>query len=234
MINLLEGIMSRTIERISAQFEAYAPGILAGLLIVLVAYLFALIMRWLLSRIIKGISFDRFLRQSGLASMLNRSGRVRPAELVANTAFWLILSSGILIGISAFDTQFTTRFTEAIVVLSPKLLAAAAILVAGIWVGRYLGRHVLVWAVNEGLPSGRMLSAIVRILVIMVAVTAAADHLNFARNVFLAALILAGGGVVLTASLSVGLSGRDTVQHYLKEKQAGSTKNEEQSVWRHL
>jgi hypothetical protein len=145
----------------------------------------------------------------------------------------MIFLTGIMTGISALDTQFTTRLTETAISLFPKLLAAAAIILTGIWLGRFLGRNVLVWAVNEGLPSGRMLSSIVRMLVIIVAVTAAADHLDFARNFFLTALIIVGGGVMLTVSISLGLSGRDMVQRYLKQKQAGANK-EEMSVWRHL
>jgi len=93
---------------------------------------------------LQGAAFDRFLRQSGISSMLNRSGSVRAVEVVARTAFWLILMLGVVTGISAFNTQLTSRITETFVFLLPKFLAAAAILVAGLWVGQYLG--VILWS----------------------------------------------------------------------------------------
>ena len=234
MIHLLEGVIRETMQRISNQFSTYAPGLLAGFLIVLIAYVLARMARWLISRIFKGIAFDRFLRQSGLLSMLNRSGRVRTVEIVANAAFWLILLGGVVTGVSAFDTQITSQITATVIFLSPKLLAAAAILVAGFWLGRYLSRHILVWAVNEGIPSGRRLALAVRVLVVFVAVAAAADHLNFARNVFLAAFILVVGGIVLSASLALGSYGKEVLHRCLQEKPDKTPEKEEMSIWRHI
>ena len=235
MIALLQNVLRQTMDRISSQVTLYAPGLLAGILILMVAYILAVVTRWLITRIFKGVAFDRFLRQSGLSAMLPHTGRIHAVEIVAGAAFWLILLAGLLTGISAFNTQLTSRITETVVFLSPKLLAAAAILIAGIWLGQYLSRHVLVWAVNEGIPSGRRLAAAVRALVIFVAVAAAADYLNFARTVFLAAFIIVVGGIVLTASLAFGLCGKEILHQHLKGK-AGQPddKKEEMSIWRHL
>jgi hypothetical protein len=234
MMQLLESVIRETLQRISNQFSAYAPGLLTGLLIILIAYVLALVARWLISRIFKGIAFDRFLRQSGLLSMLNRSGRVRTVEIVANAAFWLILLGGVVTGVSAFDTQITSQIAGTLIFLSPKLLAAAAILVAGFWLGQYLSRHILVWAVNEGIPSGRRLAQAVRVLVVFVAVAAAADHLNFARNVFLAAFIIVVGGIVLSASLALGSYGKEVLHRWLKEQPDKTQEQEEMSIWRHI
>ena len=234
MIDFLESVYNHTVERISGQVSTYAPGLIAGLLIVLIAYILAKLVRWLLRRIFKGIAFDRFLRQSGLVSMLDRSGKTHAVEIVAGSAFWLIFLAGVLTGISAFDTQLTTRITEAAVFLAPKLFAAGLIILAGIWFGRYLGRHTLVWAVNEGIPSSRKLATAVRVLVVFVSVAAAADYLNFARYVFLASLILVLGGIILAASLSVGLCGRDYLKRYMQERPEKPEDKDEMSLWKHL
>jgi hypothetical protein len=234
MLNFLENVYNQTVDRISGAISTYAPGLIAGLLIVVVAYILAKLVRWVLSRIFKGIAIDRFLRQSGLFAMVDRSGKAHAADLVASAAFWVVFLGGVLTAISALDTQLTTRITETAVFLAPKLLAAAAIIVAGIWLGRYLSRHTLVWAVNEGIPSGRRIATGVRILVIFIAVAAAADYLNFARYVFLAALILVLGGIVLAASLSFGLSGHDLLKRHLQEKGEKSEEKDSMSYWKHL
>jgi len=66
-----------------------------------------------------------------------------------------------------------------------------------------------------------------------VAVVVAADQLDFARSVFLAAFIILVGGGVLTASLAIGLSGvgRRLLQ-VQKEQQGEDTR--ERSLWNHL
>jgi hypothetical protein len=234
MIHLLESVIRETMQRISYQFSTYAPGLLAGMLIVLLAYVLARLARWLISRIFKGIAFDRFLRQSGLLSMIHPSGRVRTVEIVAKAAFWLILLAGTVTGVSALNTQLTSQIASTVLLLSPKLLAAAAIVIAGFWLGQFFSRHILVWAVNEGIPSGRRLAQAVRIVVVFVAVAAAADHLNFARNVFLAAFILVVGGIVLSASLALGLYGKEVLHRCLREKPDLTQEKEEMSIWRHI
>jgi hypothetical protein len=76
------------------------------------------------------------------------------------------------------------------------------ILLVGAWLSQYLGRSLLVWAVNENLPAPRRIVAAARVLIMFVAVVVVADTLNFARTVFLAAFMILVGGAVLTASLA--------------------------------
>jgi hypothetical protein len=66
-------------------------------------------------------------------------------------------------------------------------------------------------------------------------VVAAADHLNFAKDVFLAAFILVGGGIVLTASLALGLSARESVRRYLQEGKGRAQEDaDDKPLWKHL
>ena len=189
--------------------------------------------RWLIYRIFKGLAIDKFLRQSGVAFLVDPSGRIRATRLVAETVYWSILLSGVLLGLNVFGTDLTTQIVESFVFLLPKLFVAALILLGGTWLGQYLGRGMLVWAVNEKFPSPRRLAAVVRILIMFVAVVVAADQLDFARSVFLAAFIIFVGGAVLAASLAFGLR-RGGLRPFLEEKGVQAGDSEERSLWSHL
>ena len=234
MIDTLRRVLEDTLERLSDQLMLYLPGFLAGLTILFVAYWIARITRWLLNRIFKGIAFDRFLRQTGISGMLNHSGRFRATRFVAGTAYWGILLLGLLTGFSAFNTQLTSRIIESVVLLLPRMIIAALIILAGIWLGQFLGRGTLVWAVNEGIPSPRRWAAAVRVSLVFIAVVVAADQLNFARNVFLAAFVLVMGGLVLAVSLALGLGSREIVRHYFQETDPPSEGSLERSLRDHL
>jgi hypothetical protein len=234
MIDTLRRVLQDTLERLSDQLMTYLPGFLAGVTILFVAYWIARATRWLLNRIFKGIAFDRFLRQSGISGLLNYSGRFRATRLVADTAYWGILLLGLLTGFSAFNTQITSRIIESVLLLLPRMVIAALIILAGIWLGQFLGRSTLVWAVNEGIPSPRRWAAAVRVILVFIAVVVAADQLNFAKNVFLAAFILLMGGVVLAVSLALGLGSREIVRHYFQEASPSSEESLERSLRDHL
>jgi hypothetical protein len=234
MIETLQKVLEGVLDRLKYQTTTYLPSLLAALIILLGAYVAAVLARWLLTKIFKGIAVDRFLRRSGLAFMLDRSGRLRATRLVSEAAYWLILLAGFLTGLSVFDTDLTTQMTQSFVFLLPKIVVAGLILLAGVWLGQYFGRGTLVWAVNEGVPSPRKLAGAVRIVVMFVAVVVAADQLNFARGVFLAAFIILMGGAVLAVSLALGLGGKDAAKRYFQEKAETSGEGAERSLWTHL
>jgi hypothetical protein len=177
--------------------------------------------------------FEQFLAQSGLSSMLGRSGRLRAARLVAMTVFWAILLTGALTALSAFDTNLTSRIIETVVFLLPKLVTAGAILLAGAWLGQYVGRSILVWACNEGVPYPRALATTVRLFVVFVSVVVAAEHLDFARTVFLAAFIMLLGGMTLAASIAVGIGAHDAVKRHVRDAEQPAER-QERSLWNHL
>ncbi len=234
MVETLKRILDGVLDRLSYYLTTHLPSMLAALIIVLAAYLLALALRKLLRRIIKGMAMDKFLRQSGVVFMLAPSGRLRATELVAGTVYWGTLLAGVLIGLSVFKSDIITQLVQRFVFLLPKLLVAGLLLLAGAWLGRYLGRSTLVWAVNEGCPSARRLATAVRIVIMFVAVVVAADQLDFARNVFLAAFVILVGGAVLTASLAVGIGASSGVRRFLESRQEQSKESSERSVLNHL
>jgi len=233
MAGTLKNVLENTLDRLYKIVTGYLPSLLAAAIVLLAAYLMALAARWVLNRIFKGPAIDKFLRQSGLAFVIDPSGRLRATRLVAETAYWCFLVCGILLGLSVFDTNLTTQMIEGFVLLLPKLVLAGLIVLGGAWLGQYLGRSMLVWAVNENIPSARRLSVLVRVVVVFAAVVIAADQLDFARSVFLAAFIILVGGGVLCASLIVGLSGGG-LRRLLGERNQPDGHDQERSLWDHL
>lgn len=231
MLSLLEQILKQAIERVSSQVLDYAPGLLAALFILIVTIIFAKSVRWILLKLIKGISLDRFLSKIGLHT---NADTWKTPQLAAQFAYVLILVMGVLSALNSFNSELTSRLTETAVLLFPKLLIAAAIIVTSAWLGRYLSRSTLIWAVNENLPAPRKLAAAVRIFFIFCGVVAAADHLDFARMVFITAFVLILGGVVLSVAIALGLNGKEILRHYMKDDKENSREIEDQSLWKHL
>ena len=155
----LRGIVEKAFERLGATLGGHLPHLLACAAILMFFWLLATLLRWVVLRIFKGAGVDRFLHQTGVYAMLDQSGRLRASRLVASTVYWTTIGIGLLTGLSAFDTEMTTRMINAVVFLMPKLVTALAIVLVGAWLGQYLGRSMLIWASNEGLPGPRNLSA---------------------------------------------------------------------------
>lgn len=236
MIETLRAIMRGTLERLANMAETQLPPLIVATAIMLTAFLIASLARLLILRVFHGIALDRFLRRSGVSSIVDHSGTLRASRVVAQGVYWIILITGFLAGLQAFGTALTARIAEEAVLLFPRLLGAAAVILGGIWLGQYLARGALVWAVNEEWPWARLFAAGVRSMVVFAAVVVAADILNFARGVFLIAFVMVLGGAVLAGSLALGMGARDAVRRRIEESTAyrGEAEPRERSLWHHL
>jgi len=233
MLDVLKKVVEEAVALLHRQMTTYLPSLLAAAALILGAYLTAILARWLIYKIFKGLAIDKFLRETGVVYLLAPSGRLHATRLAAETAYWCILLSGVLLGLDVFGTDLTTQMTQGIVRLLPQLFVAGLILLSGTWLGQYLGRGVLVWAVNENFPSPHRLAAAVRVLVTFAAVVIAAVQLRFASSVFLAAFIIIVGGAVLAASLAIGLGNRG-VRRLFEERREHVENAAERSLWNHL
>ncbi len=235
MLWTLRRIIEEALKRLSDQLITYVPPLLAAVVILAGAWLTALVARWAFHRVFKGIELDRWLKRTGVSTVIDPTGRMRGAYVMGQIVYWAILGVGLLTALNAFNTQLTTRIVEGAVLLLPKLASAVLIVLAGIWLAQYLSRGALVWAVNEEIPSPRRLATAVRLMVTFVAIVVAAEYLNFAQNVFLAAFILLGGAAALAGALALGLGGRDAISLYFRERASTRTEErQERSLWTHL
>jgi hypothetical protein len=76
---------------------------------------------------------------------------------------------------------------------------------------RFLGRSVLIGAVNLNLQYARFLSIGVKWIVIVLAFAMALDHLRIAQGIVELAFGILFGGIVLTLALAVALNSKDLI-----------------------
>jgi hypothetical protein len=235
MSETLSLILQGVVDRLHLQVTSYLPSLIAAAIVIFGALVFATVARRILYHIFKGAAIDWFMRRTGLAHLVDPSGRLRATRMTAEAAYWSILTLGVLAGLSVFGTDLTAQLIQSFVFLIPRLVIAGLIILAGAWLSHYLARCALVWAFNENLPYPRRLAVGVRTTVFFVAIVVASDHLNFARDVFLTAFIILVGGFVLAVSLAVGIGASSRIKGYLSDKEKPIEHREaERSLWHHL
>jgi hypothetical protein len=220
-------IVSQSADRIAGNIAAFLPGVLAFLAIFAFAIIAAVIVRWLLLRLLRRVGFDRWLDQAGFASLAEWSPSNSPALLVTRVAAWGILLIGLLLGVAALDMPLTSRLTVGLLNYVPHLVAAVLILLVGHWVARFLAHSVLISAVNMHVHSARLLSLGVKWLVLVLAAAMALEHLSIGGQIVLLAFGILFGGIVLTLALAVGLGSKDAVSRSLERQFRESQEQEE-------
>jgi len=218
----------QALDQSMAQILTKLASLLPGTVALLVAVGISIVVAWILGntvrRVLVGMQFDERIVRWGFPSVAEGSPVKSPTLLVSWTIAFLVIIAGLLIGIAAFDAEWTSRFVDTIAAYVPKILGAALVLVVGTVIARFLSRSVLIGAVNMNFEYGRLLSVGVKWLVIVLAVAMALEHLRIGSGIVELAFGILFGGIVLALALAVGLGSKDLVTKSLeREKKKASS-----------
>jgi len=216
----MEGIWAKVVWGPLRQLGEQAVASLSSLLGMLVLVLLGLVVGWLAKQIVYGVlrvlQFDRLCDRIGVGMVVERTGLARScSNLAGEIVRGLIVLTALLAGLNALGTPLTPTLVERTFLYLPHLLAALLILVVGVLVSRFLGRSVLIAAVNENLPSARLLAGLTRFFVMVVTVVAALDELGIGRTTIIVTFAITFGGLVTAAAIAFGLGARDLARDLL-------------------
>jgi hypothetical protein len=214
----VERIVRQATGQIADQVAAFLPGVVVAASLALIALLIATVVRILLLRILRGVDFDDRAARWGVPVLVGLGPTATASSAVARVAFWSILVLGLLVSLTALNASIPSRLALSVFEYVPHLAAACLILLVGSIAARLLARSTLIGAVNMQIRSARLISMVVRWLVLLVTVAMALDHLGIGRRVLPLAFGLLFGGVVLAAALAVGLGARDVVREALLQE----------------
>ena len=209
---------------------------LTGMLILI---LLGLAVGWLAKKLVyralRLLRFDRLCDRLGVGHEIERLGVARSCSYVAGQLVQgIIILIALLAGLNAMRSPWTQNLVERFFLYLPHLLAALLVLIVGVLVSRFLGRSVLIAAVNSNLPSARFLAGITRFFVIVLTVVAALDELGISRTTIIVTFAILFGGLVTAAAIAFGLGARDLARDLLQSQFRPTPKGEAENTLRHL
>jgi hypothetical protein len=225
--------IKQALDQSTAKFLTGLAHLLPGVVALIVALLISIVLAWILAivvrRLLVSIHFDEQLNRWGFASLGEWSPMNSPTRLVSRTVACVVVITGFLIGIAAFDAESTSLLVRSVFAYIPNIIGAILVLLVGSIVASFLARSVLIGAVNLNLQYARLLSVGVKWLVIVLAVAMALEHLKIAPGIVELAFGILFGGIVLTLVLAVGLNSKELVTKSLggDAKEASSENIEE-------
>ncbi len=212
---------------------------LSSLMGMIILVLLGLLIGWLAKeavyRLLSALKFDRLCDRLGVAGEIERLGLARSCSYLSGQLVQgLIILTALLAGLNAMRTQWTQNLVERFFLYLPHLLAAMAILVVGALVSRFLGRSVLIAAVNARMPSARLLAGLTRFFVMALAVVAALDELGISRTTIIVTFSIMFGGLVTAAAIAFGLGARDLARDLLQRQFGPRPEKEAEDSIQHL
>jgi len=213
--NVQESLLA-SLERVLTGVAAFLPSLLAMTLALLLSALLAWMIRLVLLRTLRGLKFDTRLEKWGFAGLVGISPGKSPSLLVCRIVSWVVILFGLLLALLAVEDKLVSHLLIRLFQYLPRLLVALAVVFFGSLLARFLARGVLVGAVNMQIQSARLISQVMKWLLLIITYAMALDHLGIGGDIVKIAFALLFGGVVLALALAVGMGSRDLVRRTLE------------------
>ncbi len=205
------------LKQVYAKFVQFVPNLLAMLIILLIGILVARILRAILLKLLQAVKFDRWSDRMGLTSVMRKGDLwAKPSAAVGAFVFWLLIIAALMAGFSALNILAVDRLIEHFVLYLPRVLSAVLILVFGYIVTGFIGRAVLISAVNKGYHFAKLLAEAVRILLIVLFIAMSLEQLEVAPGIVVSAFSIIFGGIVLALAISFGVGGIDAARKIIE------------------
>lgn len=198
-------------------FALFVPRLVAAAIIFAGGFVVAALARRIVRSTLTSLRFDRLAARTGASDMLRVAEMPSADLLVARVVFWIVWMGFIVSAVDALQFEPFRGLVQQFFLFVPRALLALLIVALGFLVGNFVWRATLLASVNAGLPGARLLSGMLRLLVMAIAVVMALEQLGLATAVVLTAFAIAFGAVMLGLAIAFGLGGRDAAKQLLEQ-----------------
>jgi len=218
MGQLVLNTLSQTLGNFFNELTLFLPRVLSMLVIMAAGFLVALLVKAIVRRIFGIASFRKYCDSAGLTQMMRKAALPPPVDFLGQVVFWVIWIVFIVLGIDALGIGALREQISRFFMFLPQIFVAMVVLFVGLLIANFLSRATLLAATNANYPSARLLSSLVRLLIILFFVTMALEQIGLGRHVVLIAFSIAFGAMMMGTAIAFGLGGRDVARQVLEKQ----------------
>lgn len=219
------------LQEVYLKFVSFLPNLLAMLIVILIGILAARLIKAILVHTLKAVKFDSWSDRMGLTSAM-RKGDLwsKPTEVLGAAVFWILIIVAVMAGMSTLKLQAIDSLVASFVLYLPRAISAVLILVFGYIIAGFVGRAVVIAAVNQGFHYARLLAEAVRLFMIILILAMALEQLQVAPIIVVAAFSIVFGGLVVALAIAFGLGGVDAAKGIIEKEGADRKEKHEDEI----
>ena len=222
-----ENLIADPIRQMMTKIMAYLPVLLGALLILIVGWIVAKIIRSIVDGVLKVVRFDTLVDKAGISEVLKKGDlKITARQVVTGLVYWLVMIMVLVMAANALGLPKASDILSNLFAYVPKVIAALLVLVVAMFLASFVSGIVRIAAGNANLPKPDLLVGISRWAIIVFAVTVSLAQLGIAPLLVTATFNIILAGIVLALALAFGLGGRDAAAKYIEELKERRHQNE--------
>lgn len=190
----------------------YLPQLIGALVLLIIGYFVALIIKTVVRKILTRLRFDRALHVSPAGKYISNIVE-SPSKLVAGIAFWVIFLLFISLAVTALNIPALNAIVVGIYAYIPKIIAAMIIFLVASAITA--GAEKFIQRVLGNGPTAKLIGAILPAITMSIAIFMILSELQIAKDIVNITYTAILGALALGLALAFGLGGRDVAADIL-------------------
>ena len=209
-------LFTESLRVFAEKFMATIPGLLVGVIVIVIAWLLARLVSSGIERLLKTVKFDAFAERLKLTGFLEQAGiKLAPTTIISRFVYWVFVL--LIISTAAETLNWTSvsyqiqRFLEYL----PKLVTAILIFGVGAYLATLVRDFIRSATGSLGISTGRILSTVIYYILFIMVVLTALEQAKVDTRLLSTNLLMFIGAILLAASVSYGFASRDVLSNIL-------------------
>ena len=197
---------------------SYIPTMIGALLILILGWIFAKVIRELSHRLLKAIKFENIADKAGINAVLTKCGiKITSSELISRLVYWFIMITVLVMTVNALGLTVASQLLEQITAYVPRVISALFVLVIGMFAATVVSGIVTTAASNTKIPKPEALASVTRWAILVFTILVALGELGIGTLLMTTTFNIFFGALCLALALAFGLGGRDVAAKILHD-----------------
>jgi hypothetical protein len=197
----------------------FLPNILAALVILIVGWIVAKLLKTAVGRGLRLIHFPSLTAKAGIDDFMKTGGVERSTtDLVAVLVYWLVMLIVLVTAVNALGLEVASTLLNQILLYIPNIIVAVIVVAVGLYAANFVAAMVRTAVANAGIAEAGFVSAMSRYALIIFTFAIALEQLGIGREIVTNGFLVVLGAAALAAALAVGLGAREIVARHLEER----------------
>ncbi len=201
-----------------AQMSQFFINILLVLFVLLIGWLTARVIRYLITRLLKSLKVDDLSERIELDDLFSKGGiPYTLSELIGIVFYWVALLITFVMAINAIGLTIANDLLNRVILYIPSIIAGVFILILGMFIATMLRNIVQTAATNAGLSQAKLLAKFVEVIVVVFTTLIAFEQLGIAPRLIELVVSIVFASLGLAFALAFGFGCQDIAKKFLND-----------------
>jgi len=208
-------------------FFAFLPNLLAFLVILVIGFIVAKIVKSIVAKGLQKLGLDEQLQKSPARSYVDKAvPGASPSNGIATVVFYLVFAFFLFSAIGALKIPALTSFMNDVLAYLPNIIVAILIFVVAAAIAGAVATAIVKFMGDT--PTGKVAATVLPAIVMVIALFMILQQLKIAEQIVQIAFASTMGALALGLALAFGLGGRPIAQQMLQEGYDAARRNKDQ------